>query len=81
MILLTLRLYNLIIFLLHSLPENFAHLNIPLRNGVISMRPKKLAELQPHILEDLDPATVDQLITLKTNIDKIVSMVNKSGAI
>lgn len=43
------------------------------------MRPKKLAELQPHILEDLDPATVDQLITLKTNIDRIVSMVNKAG--
>ncbi|XP_037809203.1 borealin-like [Lucilia sericata] len=61
------------------LPENIAHLNIPLRNGVISMRPKKLADLQPHILEDLDPTTVDQLRTLKLNIDKIVSMVDKAG--
>ncbi|TMW53248.1 hypothetical protein DOY81_001664 [Sarcophaga bullata] len=61
------------------LPENFAHLNIPLRNGVISMRPKKLADVHQHLLEDLEPVTVDQLRTLKTNIDKIVSMVDKAG--
>ncbi|XP_065367571.1 borealin-like [Calliphora vicina] len=63
----------------HMLPENFAHLNIPLRNGVISMRPKELANVQQHILEDIDPVTVDQLRTLKLNIDKIVNMVDKAG--
>lgn len=62
-----------------TLPENFAHLNIPLRNGVISMRPKRLSNVQPHIIEDLDPATLDQLRTLKNNIDKIVSMADKAG--
>lgn len=68
-----------IFFLFYRLPENIAHLNIPLRNGVISMRPKKLADVNQQILEDLDPVTVDQLRTLKTNIDKIVSMVDKAG--
>lgn len=43
------------------------------------MRPKKLADVHQHLLEDLEPVTVDQLRTLKTNIDKIVSMVDKAG--
>lgn len=63
----------------HMVPENFAHLNIPMRNGVISMRPNKLSDVQQHLIQDLDPATVDQLRTLKTNIDKIVSMVDNAG--
>lgn len=63
---------NFISIYLKRLPENFAHLNIPLRNGVISMRPKKLVDVQQHLIEDLDPITVDQLRTLKTNIDKIL---------
>lgn len=43
------------------------------------MRPKKMADVQAHIIQDLDPVTVDQLRTLKTNIDKIVSLVDKAG--
>ncbi|XP_075167333.1 borealin-like isoform X2 [Haematobia irritans] len=65
----------------NTLPDKFAHLNIPLRNGVISMRPKKLAELTPDILEAMDPETLEQLRTLHANIDKIVSMADKAGFI
>ncbi|XP_013105374.1 borealin isoform X2 [Stomoxys calcitrans] len=65
----------------NTIPDNYAHLNIPLRNGVISMRPKKLAELQPNILEAMDPETLEQLRTLHANIDKIVSMADKAGFI
>ncbi|XP_073812420.1 borealin-like [Musca autumnalis] len=65
----------------NTLPDKFAHLNIPLRNGVISMRPKKIDDLTPDILKAMDPETLQQLKTLHANIDKIVSMADKAGFI
>uniref|UniRef100_A0A1B0BQH2 Borealin C-terminal domain-containing protein n=1 Tax=Glossina palpalis gambiensis TaxID=67801 RepID=A0A1B0BQH2_9MUSC len=56
------------------LPDKFANVNIPLRNGVISLRPKKLNELQSDILDAIDLQTLNQLKTLHANLDKIVSM-------
>lgn len=64
---------------INRLPEKIANVNIPLRNGVISLRPKKLDNVQQHILEAIDPDTLDQLKTLHANLDKIVNMVDKSG--
>lgn len=61
------------------IPGKFAHLNIPLRTGVISMQPKKLAVFKPELLDDMDPETLQQLRTLHANIDKIVTMANKAG--
>lgn len=62
------------------LPDRFANVNIPLRNGVISLRPKKLAEFQPDILDGIDPETLDQIKTLHANLHKIVSMADKAAA-
>uniref|UniRef100_A0A1A9X4A9 Borealin C-terminal domain-containing protein n=1 Tax=Glossina brevipalpis TaxID=37001 RepID=A0A1A9X4A9_9MUSC len=56
------------------LPDKFANVNIPLRNGVISLRPKKLNELQSDILDAIDLQTLNQLKTLNANLDKIVSI-------
>uniref|UniRef100_A0A1A9UYP6 Borealin C-terminal domain-containing protein n=1 Tax=Glossina austeni TaxID=7395 RepID=A0A1A9UYP6_GLOAU len=56
------------------LPDRFANVNIPFRNGVISLRPKKLNELQSDILDAIDLQTLNQLKTLHANLDKIVSM-------
>ncbi|KAM7341882.1 borealin-like [Cochliomyia hominivorax] len=61
------------------LPSTTAHINIPLRNGVISMRPRKLADVQSDMLQDIDSVTADELRTLKMNLDKIVNMVNNAG--
>lgn len=45
---------------------------------MISLRPKRLDNVQQHILEAIDPDTLDQLKTLHANLDKIVNMVDKS---
>ncbi|XP_005187708.1 borealin-like isoform X2 [Musca domestica] len=63
----------------NTVPGTFAHLNIPLRNGVISMRPKKIDDLTPDIIKAMDPETLQQLKTLHANIDKIVNMADKAG--
>ncbi|XP_061397826.1 borealin-like [Musca vetustissima] len=65
----------------NSGPDKIAHVNIPLRGGVISMRPKKIEGLTPDILKEMDPETLQQLKTLHANIDKIVSMADKAGFI
>uniref|UniRef100_A0A1B0BL07 Borealin C-terminal domain-containing protein n=1 Tax=Glossina palpalis gambiensis TaxID=67801 RepID=A0A1B0BL07_9MUSC len=59
------------------LPDRFANVNIPLRDGVMSLRPKKLDSFQADILEDMDPQTLSELRILHGNLDKIVNMADK----
>ncbi|XP_037954144.1 borealin-like isoform X2 [Teleopsis dalmanni] len=60
------------------MPDKFANVNIPVKNGVLSLRPKKLNELKPDIVEAIDPETLDQIKTLHANLNVIMNMANKA---
>uniref|UniRef100_A0A1B0FMD6 Borealin C-terminal domain-containing protein n=1 Tax=Glossina morsitans morsitans TaxID=37546 RepID=A0A1B0FMD6_GLOMM len=60
-----------------ALPDRFANVNIPMRNGVMSLRPKKLDALQADILEDMGPQTLSELRILRGNLEKIVTMADR----
>ncbi|XP_037890736.1 borealin-like [Glossina fuscipes] len=59
------------------LPDKGANVHIPLQDGVVSLRPKKLDEVQADILEDLDPQTLSELRILHGNLEKIVNMADE----
>lgn len=65
---------------MNSLPDTCANLNIPIKDGVFSLRPERLASDCSDILENIDPGTVDQLKMLNTNINKIVSLAEQRKA-
>uniref|UniRef100_A0A1A9Z856 Borealin C-terminal domain-containing protein n=1 Tax=Glossina pallidipes TaxID=7398 RepID=A0A1A9Z856_GLOPL len=60
-----------------TLPDRFPNVNIPLRDGVISLRPKKLDEVEADILEDMDPQTLSELRILRDNLEEIVNKADK----
>ncbi|KAM8715720.1 hypothetical protein ACLKA7_002724 [Drosophila subpalustris] len=59
--------------------DKFANVNIPIRNGVLSLRPKKLGEVQADLLENLDADTLKQIKTLNENLQLIVDTASKAG--
>lgn len=59
------------------MPDKFANVNIPMRNGVLSLRPKKLSELKPEFLEAIDQDTLNQIKTLHANLNLIMNMADK----
>lgn len=59
--------------------DKFANVNIPIRNGVLSLRPKRLNEVQPDLLQNLDLDTLNQIKTLNENLQLIVDTANKAG--
>ncbi|EDW63266.2 borealin isoform X1 [Drosophila virilis] len=61
------------------MPDKFANVNIPIRNGVLSLRPKKLSEIKADLLENLDADTLSQIKTLHENLQLIVNTANKAG--
>lgn len=61
------------------MPDKFANVNIPIRNGVLSLRPKKLAEVQADLIENLDSDTLNQIRTLHENLQMIVNTASKAG--
>ncbi|XP_030377623.1 borealin-like [Scaptodrosophila lebanonensis] len=61
------------------MPDKIANVNIPIRNGVLSMRPKKLAEVETDLLESLDTDTLHQIKTLHDNLALIMNTVGKAG--
>uniref|UniRef100_A0A1B0G547 Borealin C-terminal domain-containing protein n=1 Tax=Glossina morsitans morsitans TaxID=37546 RepID=A0A1B0G547_GLOMM len=60
-----------------TLPDRFANVNIPLRDGAMSMRPKKLDAVEADILEDMNPQTLSELRILRDNLEKIVNKADK----
>uniref|UniRef100_A0A1A9Z864 Borealin C-terminal domain-containing protein n=1 Tax=Glossina pallidipes TaxID=7398 RepID=A0A1A9Z864_GLOPL len=62
-----------------ALPDRFANVNIPLRNGVMSLRPKRLDALQADILEDMGPQTLSELRILRGNLEKIKTTSEKNN--
>ncbi|KAH8377670.1 hypothetical protein KR093_006584 [Drosophila rubida] len=61
------------------MPDKFANVNIPIRNGVLSLRPRKLGEIKPDLLENLDADTLSQIKTLHENLQLIVDTASKAG--
>lgn len=61
------------------MPDKFANVNIPIRNGVLSLRPKKLAEVKAELLENLDEDTLNQIRTLHESLQLIVNTANKAA--
>jgi len=59
--------------------DKFANVNIPMGDGIFSLRPKRLAEVQPDLLENLDPDTLKQIKTLHENLQLIVDTASKAG--
>lgn len=60
-------------------PDKFANVNIPIRNGVLSLRPKKLNEIRSELLENLDSNTLSQIRTLHENLQLIMNTADKAG--
>ncbi|KAH8392313.1 hypothetical protein KR215_005826 [Drosophila sulfurigaster] len=61
------------------MPDKFANVNIPIRNGVLSLRPRKLGEIKADLLENLDADTLNQIKTLHENLQLIVDTASKAG--
>ncbi|XP_034474602.1 borealin isoform X2 [Drosophila innubila] len=62
-----------------SMQDKFANVNIPIRNGVLSLRPKRMGEVQPDLLQNLDPDTLNQIKQLNENLQLIVDTASKAG--
>lgn len=62
------------------MPDKFANVNIPIRNGVLSLRPKKLDadEVESNLLENLDEDTLNQIKTLHENLQMIVNKASQA---
>ncbi|XP_022227892.2 borealin isoform X2 [Drosophila obscura] len=63
------------------IPDKFANVNIPIRNGVLSLRPKKLdaGEVVSNLLDNIDEDTLNQIRTLHANLQMIVSKASQTG--
>ncbi|KAH8334501.1 hypothetical protein KR059_010819 [Drosophila kikkawai] len=63
------------------MPDKFANVNIPIRNGVLNLRPKKLdaGEVELNLLENLDEDTYNQIKTLHENLQMIVNKASQAG--
>ncbi|XP_030378829.1 borealin-like [Scaptodrosophila lebanonensis] len=55
-----------------TIRQKFVNVNIPTRNGVISMQPKKLFEIDPEMLQSLDDNILSQLEILVHNMQLIL---------
>lgn len=61
----------------HIVPEQYANVNIPIRDGVLSLRPKKLSNLDPEIVHKIDQDTISQIKLLQSNLELIMSLADK----
>ncbi|XP_018788101.1 PREDICTED: borealin-like isoform X1 [Bactrocera latifrons] len=61
------------------MPDKFANVNIPTKNGVFSLRPKKLEELKSDIIDAIDADTLNQIKTLHDNLNLIMKMADGSS--
>lgn len=62
-----------------SLVESTANVNIPVANGILSIRPENLdpAQLDTSLLNKFDTGTINHLRTLKQNLDVLMSKFEK----
>ncbi|ALC39491.1 borr [Drosophila busckii] len=62
-----------------AMPGKFANVSIPIRNGVLSLQPKKLDVVKQDLLENLDTHTLEQIRTLHKNLELIMHSANQAG--
>ncbi|XP_054740596.1 borealin-like isoform X1 [Anastrepha obliqua] len=60
------------------MPDKYANVNIPTRNGVFSLRPKKLDDLKSDIIDAIDQDTLNQIRTLHDNLNMIMKLADSS---
>ncbi|XP_067633701.1 borealin-like isoform X2 [Eurosta solidaginis] len=62
------------------MPDKYANVNIPTRNGVFSLRPKKLEDLKSDIIDGIDQDTLNQIKTLHDNLNLIMKLADSNCA-
>lgn len=55
-----------------SAVDDMANVNIPVRNGILSIRPTEMDSIDPRILTKIDSKTIDHLKQLQTNLDMLM---------
>lgn len=53
--------------------EEVANVNIPVRNGVLSIRPTEMSSVDPRILTKIDDQTITHLLQLQSNLDMLMN--------
>lgn len=66
-------------FLSFSFVENTANVNIPVADGILSIRPENMDpnSLDPNLLKKIDVNTFNHLRTLKANLDILMAGFSK----
>lgn len=63
----------------HAHSELHADVHIPTRNGVITVKPHKIKNIQREVLMEMDQNTLNQVKTLNDNLEMIVDMATQLG--
>ncbi|KAL5287216.1 borr family protein [Megaselia abdita] len=63
----------------HSAPEKFANVNIPVGDGVLSLRPKRMDDIDRSIVQKICPKTMEQIKMLQSNLNRIMEYANQEG--
>lgn len=59
--------------------EDTANVNIPVTNGILSIRPTEMGSIDPKILTRIDSTTIDHLKQLQSNLDKLMKAAGYSN--
>uniref|UniRef100_A0A336LFA5 CSON008238 protein n=1 Tax=Culicoides sonorensis TaxID=179676 RepID=A0A336LFA5_CULSO len=59
--------------------ENMANVNIPVQNGVLSIRPTEMNSVDPSIVNKFDDVTIEQLKTLQQNLNLIMECAERTN--
>lgn len=68
--------FNICIPLFFSPSDTTATVNIPIKDGVISLRPTRLDAVHPDFIESIDAETWSQIKELQSNLNKLVKSVD-----
>uniref|UniRef100_U5ENB0 Putative cell division cycle-associated protein 8 n=1 Tax=Corethrella appendiculata TaxID=1370023 RepID=U5ENB0_9DIPT len=56
--------------------EETANVNIPVSNGILSIRPTEMRSVDPNVVKKIDPIVLNELKQLQTNLNMIVRLAN-----
>lgn len=65
----------ILFFLIHRIVEYTANINIPVADGIISIRPELMdsSVLDNSLIKKIDPKEIQHLRTLKSNLDILMA--------
>lgn len=58
------------------MPDKFSHVNIPTKNGILCLRPKKVRDIKPDLVENIDPETITHIKTLQETLTALLQKAN-----